>query len=292
MEEFRETGVNISLPSLRIDAFSLQVMSQIQDVKKSSLTFAPEAGSQRLRDVINKGLTKEVILEGAGAAFLGGWNRVKLYFMLGLPTECEEDVKGIAHLSQAVAEKYYEVPKEQRQGKVQITVSTSFFVPKPFTPFQWAPMTDGQTYLERVNLLREEMRQQVNHKSIRYNWHEAEVAVLEGFLARGDRRAAEVIKRAYELGARYDAWTEYFKEELWEQAFADTGISKGFYTTRQRQIRELLPWDFIDAGVDRGFLEREWERALKEQVTPNCRQSCSGCGAARYKGGVCVESKG
>ena len=292
MEEFRETGVNISLPSLRIDAFSLQVMSQIQDVKKSSLTFAPEAGSQRLRDVINKGLTKEVILEGAGAAFLGGWNRVKLYFMLGLPTECEEDVKGIAHLSQAVAEKYYEVPKEQRQGKVQITVSTSFFVPKPFTPFQWAPMTDGQTYLERVNLLREEMRQQVNHKSIRYNWHEAEVAVLEGFLARGDRRAAEVIKRAYELGARYDAWTEYFKEELWEQAFADTGISKEFYTTRQRQIRELLPWDFIDAGVDRGFLEREWERALKEQVTPNCRQSCSGCGAARYKGGVCVESKG
>ena len=267
-------------------------MSQIQDVKKSSLTFAPEAGSQRLRDVINKGLTKEVILEGAGAAFLGGWNRVKLYFMLGLPTECEEDVKGIAHLSQAVAEKYYEVPKEKRQGKVQITVSTSFFVPKPFTPFQWAPMTDGQTYLERVNLLREEMRQQVNHKSIRYNWHEAEVAVLEGFLARGDRRAAEVIKRAYELGARYDAWTEYFKEELWEQAFADTGISKGFYTTRQRQIRELLPWDFIDAGVDRGFLEREWERALKEQVTPNCRQSCSGCGAARYKGGVCVESKG
>ena len=292
MEEFRETGVNISLPSLRIDAFSLQVMSQIQDVKKSSLTFAPEAGSQRPRDVINKGLTKEVILEGAGAAFLGGWNRVKLYFMLGLPTECEEDVKGIAHLSQAVAEKYYEVPKEQRQGKVQITVSTSFFVPKPFTPFQWAPMTDGQTYLERVNLLREEMRQQVNHKSIRYNWHEAEVAVLEGFLARGDRRAAEVIKRAYELGARYDAWTEYFKEELWEQAFADTGISKEFYTTRQRQIRELLPWDFIDAGVDRGFLEREWERALKEQVTPNCRQSCSGCGAARYKGGVCVESKG
>ena len=283
MEEFRDTGVNISLPSLRIDAFSLQVMSQIQDVKKSSLTFAPEAGSQRLRDVINKGLTREVILEGAKAAFLGGWNRVKLYFMLGLPTECVEDVKGIAHLSQAIAGEYYEVPKEQRQGKVQITVSTSFFVPKPFTPFQWAPMADSQAYLERVNLLREEMRQQVNHKSIRYNWHEAEVAVLEGFLARGDRRAAEVIKRAYELGARYDAWTEYFKEELWEQAFADTGISKEFYTTRQRQTTELLPWDFIDAGVDRGFLEREWERAIKGQVTPNCRQSCSGCGAADRK---------
>lgn len=292
MEEFRETGVNISLPSLRIDAFSLQVMSQIQDVKKSSLTFAPEAGSQRLRDVINKGLTREVILEGAGTAFLGGWNRVKLYFMLGLPTECEEDVKGIARLSQAVAEEYYQVPKEQRQGKVQITVSTSFFVPKPFTPFQWAPMADSQTYLERVNLLRGEMRLQANHKSIRYNWHEADVAVLEGFLARGDRRTAEVIKRAYELGAGYDAWTEHFKGELWEQAFADTGISREFYTTRQRQTGELLPWDFIDAGVDRGFLEREWEKALKEEVTPNCRQSCSGCGAARYKGGVCVESKG
>ncbi len=292
MEEFRETGVNISLPSLRIDAFSLQVMSQVQDVKKSSLTFAPEAGSQRLRDVINKGLDRESILEGARTAFEGGWNRVKLYFMLGLPTEQEEDVKSIAHLSQQIAEEYYAVPKERRQGKVQITVSTSFFVPKPFTPFQWAPMADGETYLERVNLLREEMRRQVNYKSIRYNWHEADVAVLEGFLARGDRRASRAVLRAYELGARYDAWSEHFHPELWEQAFSDMGIDRDFYTFREREIYEILPWDFIDAGVKREFLEREWEQAMKGRVTPNCRSSCSGCGGARYKGGVCVENKG
>ncbi len=291
LEEFKTAAVNISLPSLRIDSFSLEVMSRIQDVKKSSLTFAPEAGSQRLRDVINKGLTQETILEGAREAFLGGWNRVKLYFMLGLPTECPEDVRGIAHLAQDIAGTYYEIPKEQRQGKVQVTVSTSFFVPKPFTPFQWAPMASPEEYLERVALLREEVRGQVNHKSIRYNWHEADVAALEGFLARGDRRAAKVLARAYELGAMYDAWTEHFRQELWTQAFQDTGMDITQYTQRRRDVGELLPWDFIDAGVERSFLEREWARADQGTVTPNCRQSCQGCGAARYKGGVCVESK-
>lgn len=292
LEEFKTAAVNISLPSLRIDSFSLEVMSRIQDVKKSSLTFAPEAGSQRLRDVINKGLTQDAILEGAREAFHGGWNRVKLYFMLGLPTEGPEDVRGIAHLAQKIAETYYEIPKEQRQGKVQVTVSTSFFVPKPFTPFQWAPMASPESYLKRVALLREEMRGQVNHKSIRYNWHEADVAALEGFLARGDRRAASVLARAYELGAMYDAWTEHFRQELWEQAFQDTGVDITFYTQRPRDVGELLPWDFIDAGVERSFLEREWARADEGAVTPNCRQFCQGCGAARYKGGVCVESKG
>lgn len=292
LEEFKDQAVNVSLPSLRIDAFSLQVMSRIQDVKKSSLTFAPEAGSQRLRDVINKGLTQEVILKGAREAFRGGWSRVKLYFMLGLPTEDEEDVKCIAHLAQKIAETYYdEVPKERRQGKVQITVSTSYFVPKPFTPFQWAPMASVQTYLDRVRTVREEMRQQENHKSIKYNWHEADVAILEGFLARGDRRAARVLARAYELGAMYDAWTEHFHPKLWTQAFADTDIDMDFYTLRRRQVTELLPWDFIDAGVKREFLEREWQRAKEGAVTPNCRQSCSGCGAARHRGGVCVESE-
>ncbi len=292
LEEYGDAGVNISLPSLRIDAFSLQVMGRVQDVKKSSLTFAPEAGSQRLRDVINKGLTEEVILEGARGAFQGGWDRVKLYFMLGLPTECGEDVRGIAHLAQKIAETYYEMPKEQRQGRVQVTVSTSFFVPKPFTPFQWAAMVSPQVYLERVGILREEMRAQVNHKSIRYNWHEADVAALEGFLARGDRRAAKVIARVYELGAMYDAWTEYFRQELWTQAFADTGVDIESYTLRERDTDELLPWDFIDAGVGREFLEKEWERAREGRITPNCRRSCSGCGAARYKGGVCVEGQG
>ncbi len=291
-KEFEGEAVNVSLPSLRIDAFSLQIMRRIQDVKKSSLTFAPEAGSQRLRDVINKGLTQESILEGAREAFLGGWRRVKLYFMLGLPSESEEDVKSIAHLAQKIAETYYdEVPKEQRSGKVQITVSTSYFVPKPFTPFQWAPMASVETYLERVAALREEMRLQENHKSMKYNWHEADVTILEGFLARGDRRAAKVIARAYELGAMYDAWSEHFHPELWTQAFADADMDIDFYTLRSREVSELLPWDFIDAGIKREFLEREWRRSQEGSVTPNCRQECSGCGAARHKGGVCVEGK-
>ncbi len=291
-EEFEGEAVNVSLPSLRIDAFSLQIMSRIQDVKKSSLTFAPEAGSQRLRDAINKGLTQEAILDGAREAFRGGWSRVKLYFMLGLPSECEEDVKDIAHLAQKIAETYYdEVPKEQRSGKVQITVSTSYFVPKPFTPFQWAPMASVETYLERVAALREEVRLQENHKSMKYNWHEADVTILEGFLARGDRRAAKVIARAYELGAMYDAWSEHFHPELWTQAFADTDMDIDFYTLRPREVSELLPWDFIDAGIRREFLEREWQRAQEGAVTPNCRQECSGCGASRHKGGVCVEGK-
>ena len=217
---------------------------------------------------------------------------MKLYFMLGLPSESEEDVKSIANLAQKIAETYYdEVPKEQRSGKVQITVSTSYFVPKPFTPFQWAPMASVETYLERVAALREEMRLQENHKSMKYNWHEADVTILEGFLARGDRRAAKVIARAYELGAMYDAWSEHFHPELWTQAFADVDMDIDFYTLRSREVSELLPWDFIDAGIKREFLEREWRRAQEGSVTPNCRQECSGCGAAKHKGGVCVEGK-
>ena len=209
IDEFRDEAVNISLPSLRIDAFALDVMSKVQDVKKSSLTFAPEAGSQRLRNVINKGLTEEDILHGAGEAFKGGWNQVKLYFMLGLPTETEDDMKGIAHLAQKIAETYYEVvPKEQRKGKVQINVSTSFFVPKPFTPFQWAPMFREEDFIEKAKVVKNEIRSQLNQRSIRYNWHEPDVTVLEGFLARGDRRCADVILKAYEKGALYDAWSE------------------------------------------------------------------------------------
>ena len=208
IDEFRDEAVNISLPSLRIDAFALDVMSKVQDVKKSSLTFAPEAGSQRLRNVINKGLTEEDILHGAGEAFKGGWNQVKLYFMLGLPTETEDDMKGIAHLAQKIAETYYEVvPKEQRKGKVQINVSTSFFVPKPFTPFQWAPMFREEDFIEKAKVVKNEIRSQLNQRSIRYNWHEPDVTVLEGFLARGDRRCADVILKAYEKGALYDAWS-------------------------------------------------------------------------------------
>lgn len=292
IDEFKSAGVNISLPSLRIDAFALDVMSKVQDIKKSSLTFAPEAGSQRLRDVINKGLTEEVILHGAHEAFVGGWNRVKLYFMLGLPTETEKDMKGIAHLAERIAEEYYDtVPKEKRHGKVQIVVSTSFFVPKPFTPFQWAPMYTEQDFIDKAKVVKEEIRAQLNQKSIKYNWHEPDVTTLEGFLARGDRRASEVILKAYEKGALYDAWSESFRYDIWKEAFAETEIDIEFYTLRERSTDEILPWDFIDAGVTKEFLIREWKQAKGEVVTPNCRQKCAGCGARRYEGGVCYEGK-
>ena len=292
IDEFRDEAVNISLPSLRIDAFALDVMSKVQDVKKSSLTFAPEAGSQRLRNIINKGLTEEDILHGAGEAFKGGWNQVKLYFMLGLPTETEDDMKGIAHLAQKIAETYYEtVPKEQRKGKVQINVSTSFFVPKPFTPFQWAPMFREEDFIEKAKIVKNEIRSQLNQRSIRYNWHEPDVTVLEGFLARGDRRCSKVILKAYEKGALYDAWSESFHYDIWKEAFKETGVDIEFYTLRERSTDEILPWDFIDAGVTKKFLIREWEQAKAETVTPNCRQKCSGCGVLKYKGGVCCESK-
>lgn len=289
IEECSERNVNISLPSLRIDAFSLDVMSKVQDIKKSSLTFAPEAGTQRMRNVINKGLTQEDILEGSWKAFQGGWSRVKLYFMLGLPTETEEDMKGIAHLAEEVAKKYYEIPKEERHGRCQIVVSTSFFVPKPFTPFQWATMCRKEEYLEKAKIVKAEIRAQLNQKSIKYNYHEADVTVLEGILARGDRKICDVLERVYRKGAIFDAWSEYFRYDLWMEAFEELGMDPEFYTLRERSFEELLPWDFINAGVSRKFLEKEWERAMKGEVTPNCRMKCSGCGAGTYKGGVCVE---
>lgn len=290
IDEFKGKGVNISLPSLRIDAFSLDVMSKVQDVKKSSLTFAPEAGSQRLRDVINKGLTEEVILKGAADAFESGWNRVKLYFMLGLPTETVEDMEGIALLSEKIAEAYYDIPKDQRNGKVQIVASSSFFVPKPFTPFQWARMCTKEEFIERANIVRGKFREMKNFKSLKYNWHEAELTVLEGVLARGDRRVGAVIEEAYRTGAIYDSWSEYFKNDVWMRAFETCGVDIGFYTTRERSLDEVFPWDFIDAGVSKEFLIREWNHAVKEEVTPNCRQRCSGCGARDFGCGICYET--
>lgn len=291
IDNFHDKGVNISLPSLRIDAFSLDVMGKVQDIKKSSLTFAPEAGSQRMRDVINKGLTKDIILEGAGQAFEGGWQKVKLYFMLGLPTETTEDMQAIAELANDIAVRYYEIPKEKRNGKCQITISTSFFVPKPFTPLQWATMCTADEYLGKAKVVNEAVKNQLNRKSIRYNWHEADVTVLEGVFARGDRRVAAAIERAYEKGALFDAWSEYFDNERWLEAFAETGVDISFYTLRPRELDELFPWDFIDAGVTKEFLQREWKRACEGTVTPNCRMNCSGCGARRYGGGVCFEGQ-
>ncbi len=291
IEEFKGKGINISLPSLRIDAFSLDVMSRIQDVRKSSLTFAPEAGSQRMRNVINKGLTEEDILNGAGQAFEGGWNKVKLYFMLGLPTETEEDMEAIAVLADKVARRYYEIPKEQRIGKCQITASSSFFIPKPFTPFQWAKMLTNEEYIARAAIVKHAFLNQLNKKSLRYNWHDAEVTVLEGVFARGDRHTGKVIEEAYRLGCIYDSWTECFDNEKWMKAFENTGVDIGFYNLRQREEDEIFPWDFIDIGVTKEFLRKEWERAMNAEITPNCRMQCSGCGAAVWKGGVCVESK-
>lgn len=284
-------GINISLPSLRIDSFSLDVMSKVQDVKKSSLTFAPEAGTQRMRDVINKGLTEEDIRMGAGQAFRGGWNKVKLYFMLGLPGETEEDIRGIAQLCETLAEDYYDIPKEERNGRVAITASTSFFVPKPFTPFQWASMNREQEFLDKAHLVKDTVRSMLNQKSIRYTYHDAGVSVLEGVLARGDRRISGVILQAYRNGALFDAWTEHYRADAWEEAFRSCGIDPYFYTSRERSTEELLPWDFIDTGVSRKFLEREWERAKKGIITPNCRQQCSGCGCTQFRGGVCLEER-
>ena len=283
-----ERKINISLPSLRIDAFSLDIMSRVQDVRKSSLTFAPEAGTQRLRDVINKGLTEEDILNGCREAFSGGWNKVKLYFMLGLPTETEEDIRGIARLCQRIAEEYYELPfetrREKQMGRVAITASTSFFVPKPFTPFQWASMNTEEEFLKKAGIVRDEIRAQQNQKSIRYSWHHAGISILEGVLARGDRKIADVLETVYRLGAHFDAWSEYFDPELWKEAFARCGIDPYFYTSRERSVSEKLPWDHIRCGVSKDFLIREWERARQGIVTPNCREACSACGSAQFCG--------
>lgn len=292
IDECKEKHINISLPSLRIDAFSLDVMSKVQDVKKSSLTFAPEAGSQRMRNVINKGLTVDNILEGSREAFQGGWNKVKLYFMLGLPTETEEDMRAIPELANEIAALYYEtVPKEERNGKCQVTISTSFFVPKPFTPFQWAGMFTPDNYLDRAKIVNDHLKEQLNYKSIRYNWHEADVTVLEGLLARGDRRVAKAILHVYEHGGFFDAWREYFDYQRWLDAFEACDISVDFYALRERPLDEILPWDFIDIGVTKEFMKREWNQAHAEVVTPNCRMRCSGCGAMEFKGGVCFENK-
>lgn len=289
IDEFREKGVNISLPSLRIDAFALDVMSKVQDVRKSSLTFAPEAGSQRMRNVINKGLTEEVILKGAMDAFIGGWNRVKLYFMLGLPGEEYDDIEEIAVLSDKIAREYYTLPKEERMGRVNIVTSTSIFVPKPFTPFQWSPMISKEEAREKRFFLLDKVKSQLNAKSIKYNCHDADVSELEGIFARGDRKLNAVILQAYESGCIYDAWTEYFDYDKWFKAFEDNKVDMDFYIKRERTEDEIFPWDFIDIGVTKKFLLREYKQSKEAVVTPNCRAKCAGCGAAKFQCGVCVE---
>jgi len=293
IDECNRRYVNISLPSLRIDNFSLDVFSKVQDVKKSSLTFAPEAGSQRMRNVINKGLTEEDILGGARLAFESGWNRVKLYFMLGLPTETDDDIEQIAVLSDKVAKEFFDaVPKEERKnGPIQIVASTSFFIPKPFTPFQWASMNTKKEFIRKAYVTKNAVMAQLNQKRIKYNWHEADVSIMEGVFARGDRKVGQVILKAYEKGCVYDAWSEYYKNDVWMQCFDECGVSVDFYTTRERSLDEKFPWDFIDAGVTKDFLKREWQKALNEETTPNCKEKCNGCGAGRFGVGICTSGR-
>ena len=287
---FPEQHIQVSLPSLRIDAFSLDVMKKVQDIHKVSLTFAPEAGTQRLRNVINKGLTEEDILSGVTQAFAGGWNKVKLYFMMGLPTETMEDIEGIPELCEKISEIYYDtVPKEQRVGSLQITASASFFVPKPFTPFQWAPMLDRETYLSHAHHARDHFREMRNTKRLKFVFHDEDISIIEGIYARGDRRLSRLVLEVYRQGGIFDAWTEFFSMQRYRDAMEALSIDPEFYLTRPRPVDEVLPWDHINCGVSKHFLIREWENAKKEQVTPNCRANCQGCGAARFGGGVCFE---
>ena len=275
--------VSLALPSLRADNFSMNLMHRLQHGKKSGLTFAPEAGTQRLRDAINKNVTEEDLLQSCRTAFSGGWSSVKLYFMLGLPTETDEDVLGIADLAEKVYQAWRETTPEPRRG-VRITVSTSFFVPKPHTAFQWEGQISMEEYQRRVKLLRDNMR----GRSISYNWHDPDTSVLEAVFARGDRRVADVIEEAWRNGAKFDSWSEYFDFQRWQDAFASCGLSMDFYATRQRDKDEVLPWDMISTGVSKRFLWREREQCYQNKITPDCRKQCTGCGADKlYPGGKC-----
>ena len=277
--------IGLSLPSLRIDNFSMDLMRRVQAVRKSGITFAPEAGTQRLRDVINKNITEENVLKSTAMLFRGGWTNVKLYFMIGLPTETDDDVCGIADLSQKVLDEYFSIPKEERAKNINITVSTSSFVPKPFTAFQWAAQDDRDTLVKKQDIL----KGAIKSRRIRYNWHYSETSYLEGVFARGDRRLGEVIIKAVEKGCQFDSWADHFKFDKWMEAFKECGIDPDFYNLRERSYEEILPWDHIDIGVTKKFLMNENEKAKAEITTPHCREKCAGCGAAAFKAGVCCE---
>ena len=288
LELTEKEKVSLSLPSLRVDNFSLDLMQRVQKVRKSGLTFAPEAGSQRMRDVINKNVSEEDLIKSATLAFEGGWNNVKLYFMIGLPYEEMEDIAGIARLAEKVVECYYNSEKTNKRRAVNVTLSVASFVPKPFTPFQWAAQDSMETLSEKQLFLKGE----VHNRHIKYNYHQNDISVLEGVFARGDRKLGKVLLRAHELGCKLDGWNECFNLELWEKAFSDSGIDMAFYT-RERSYDEILPWDIVDIGVSTEFMKKENEKAKEAALTPNCREKCSGCGAAALcktkKGCVCFE---
>jgi len=278
----REKHVNLNLPSLRADNFSMDLMQRLQKGRKAGLTFAPEAGTQRLRDAINKNLTEEDLHQSLATAFSGGWNSVKLYFMLGLPTETDEDVLGIAEMANHVIHTWREHASNKARG-VRITVSTSWFVPKPFTAFQWEPQITKEEYERRVKLLREA----ITAKAVTYNWHDSDTSVLEAVLARGDRRLGRVLEKAYRKGAKLDAWTEYFDIKRWEEAFDECGLTMEFYANRERTQDEIMPWSMISCYVSDKYLWRQRELAYQSITTPDCRTQCSGCGANCVEGGEC-----
>jgi radical SAM family uncharacterized protein len=285
VEKHEKDKVGVSLPSLRIDSFSVDLINEIQKVRKTGLTFAPEAGTQRMRDVINKGVTEQNLMDSTKSAFEAGWSTIKLYFMIGLPYETTEDVKGIADLSEKVVDQYFSVPKEKRKKGLKVTVSTSIFVPKPFTPFQWVPQIKMEDVKDRIKAL----RGAIKSRSIVYNWHETPVSYLEAIFARGDRRLCNVLVKAVQKGAKFDGWSEYFNYDIWMEAFKECGVDGDFYAYRERSYDEILPWDFIDVGVMKEFLIRENELAKKAEVTPDCRQGCTNCGVNTKLEGKCFE---
>ena len=283
VELLREKQVSLSLPSLRIDSFMKDYTEDLQKVRKTGLTFAPEAGTQRLRDVINKGVTEENLFSSVDDAFSSGWSGVKLYFMIGLPTETDEDIIGIASLASGVVQRYYNVPKEQRAKGLRISLSTSSFVPKPFTPFQWCVQADGEELIRKQKLL----KASIKNKQVDYKWHESPLSILEGVFARGDRRCAKVLYTAWRSGCRFDGWHEHFRNELWLGAFEQCGIDMDFYNKRERSFDELFPWDFIDMGIEKEYLWKEYQKALKGETTRDCRNGCTGCGMNKLLGGDC-----
>ena len=269
-------SIGLSLPSLRADNFSMEIMERLQKVRKSGLTFAVEGGSQRLRDAINKNVTEEDLLNTCRIAFEGGWNSVKLYYMLGLPTETDEDIVGIAEMANQVLHCWRQYAKNKNRG-VKITISTSCFIPKPHSPFQWEAQISIEEYLRRVNLL----RSSIVARNVTYNWHDAETSLIEAALSRADRRAADVIEEVWRSGGRLDAWTDYFSFERWMKAFEKCGVDPAFYANREFSTDELLPWDVIDVGVRKAHLLRERQRCYESTLSPDCRKQCSACGAAR-----------
>ncbi|TYQ16342.1 UNVERIFIED_CONTAM: radical SAM family uncharacterized protein [Acetivibrio alkalicellulosi] len=281
--EMEPKKVNFSLPSLRIDSFSLELMEKAQKVRKSGLTFAPEAGSQRLRNVINKGVTEEDLINSVSTAFNGGWSGVKLYFMLGLPTETFEDIEGIAELCKKVVDVYMQTPKDKRGKGLSINVSASSFVPKPFTPFQW----EAQDSIDVLKEKQMHLKEKIKNKYIKYSWHDPYVSFLEAIFARGDRRLGKVLITAFRKGCKFDSWGEHFKHEKWLEAFEQCGVDPHYYANRKRNYDEILPWDHIDVGVTKKFLKKESEKANSEQITSNCKEACSGCGVVSFDGGVC-----